>query len=155
MAQVNIDVLAPEKKLIDLDGAHTDSIDSLLTEDYVLDFIFDDILLIEFIDEISDGTGDVVERGGIFVQTNSIQRAWRKGKIILAGPETKYAKKGDVVVFPNNLGVGLANTEIGGYGMLRKGIFLNESRLFGICSNKKKKKVNESKSRKSKTNTTK
>lgn len=153
MAQANIDILAPQKKIIDLDGAHNESLDNLVTEDYVLDFIFDDIILIEFIDEISDGTGDVVERGGIFVPTNSIQRAWRKGKIILAGPECKYAKKGDVVVFPNNLGMGLANTEIGGYGWLRKGIFLNESRLFGICS--KKKKVNESKSRRAKKNTTK
>jgi len=155
MAQANIDILAPQKKIIDLDGAHNESLDNLVTEDYVLDFIFDDIILIEFIDEISDGAGDAVMRGGILVPTNSIQRAWRKGRIILAGPECKYAKKGDVVVFPNNLGMGLSNTEIGGHGWLNKGIFLNESRLFGICSNKKKKKVNESKSRKSKTNTTK
>tara|TARA_R100000278_G_scaffold28912_2_gene26302 strand:+ start:1367 stop:1825 length:459 start_codon:yes stop_codon:yes gene_type:complete len=152
MAQVNIDVLAPQKKLIDLDGAHNESLDNLITDDYVLDFIFDDILLIEFIDEVNDGAGDAVMRGGVYIPTNAIQRAWRKGRVILAGPESKYTKKDDIVVFPNNLGVGISNTEIGNHGMLRKGIFLNESRLFGIC---KKKKVNESKSRKSKTNTTK
>jgi|TARA_R100000482_G_C5121327_1_gene145979 hypothetical protein len=153
MGQVNIDVLAPQKKIIDLDGAHNESLDNLITDDYVLDFIFDDILLIEFIDEVNDGAGDAVMRGGVYIPTNAIQRAWRKGKIILAGPEAKYAKKGDVVVFPNNLGVGISNTEIGGYGHLRKGIFLNESRLFGICN--KKVKVNESKSRKSKKRSTK
>ena len=40
-----------QKKLIDLDGAHNESLDNLITDDYVLDFIFDDISLIEFIDE--------------------------------------------------------------------------------------------------------
>ena len=144
MAQANIDVLAPKKSIIDLGGAHNDSLDGIIDQDYELGFIFDDIILVEFIDEVSDGQGEAVLRGGVYIPTNAIQRAWRKGRVILAGPESKYTKKDDIVVFPNNLGVGISNTEIGNHGKLRKGIFLNESRLFGIA-----KKKNASKSSKS------
>jgi len=43
---------------------------------------------------------------------------------------------GDIVIFPNNLGVVVANIEIdNGEGVYKvsKGIFLNEARIFGIC----------------------
>ena len=46
------------------------------------------------------------------------------------------AKKGDIVVFPNNLGVTVANMEVAGHGKISNGIFLNESRVFGICERK-------------------
>jgi cellobiose-specific phosphotransferase system component IIB len=144
MAQANIDVLAPKKSIIDLGGAHNDSLDGIIDQDYELGFIFDDIILVEFIDEVSDGQGEAVLRGGVYIPTNSVQRAWRKAKVILAGPECKYIKGGEVVIFPNNLGVGIANADISGYGTLKKGVFLNESRLFGVA-----KKKDESKSTKS------
>ena len=144
MAEANIDVLAPKKSIIDLGGAHNDSLDGIIDEDYELGFIFDDIILVEFIDEVSDGQGDAVMRGGVYIPTNSVQRAWRKAKVILAGPECKYIKGGEIVIFPNNLGVGIANADISGHGPLKKGVFLNESRLFGVA-----KKKNESKSTKS------
>ena len=144
MAQASIDVLAPKKSLIDLGGAHNDSLDGIIDQDYELGFIFDDIILVEFIDEVSDGQGEAVLRGGVYIPTNSVQRAWRKAKVILAGPECKYIKGGEIVIFPNNLGVGIANADISGYGTLKKGVFLNESRLFGVA-----KKKDESKSTKS------
>tara|TARA_R110000851_G_scaffold4271_4_gene17495 strand:+ start:914 stop:1354 length:441 start_codon:yes stop_codon:yes gene_type:complete len=145
MAQVNIDVLKPKKSIIDLVDTHNNSLDGIIDQDYELGFVFDDIILVEFIDEVSDGKGDAVLRGGVYIPTNAVQRAWRKGKVILAGPECKYTKKDDVVIFPNNLGVGIGNADIHDHGPLKKGIFLNESRLFGIA-----KKKNESKSSKSK-----
>ena len=144
MAQANIDILAPKKSIIDLGGAHNDSLDGIIDQDYELGFIFDDIILVEFIDEVSDGQGEAVLRGGVYIPTNSVQRAWRKAKAILAGPECKYIKGGEIVIFPNNLGVGIANADISGYGKLKKGVFLNESRLFGVA-----KKKDESKSTKS------
>ena len=144
MAQANIDILEPKKSIIDLGGAHNDSLDGIIDEDYELGFIFDDIILVEFIDEVSDGQGEAVLRGGVYIPTNSVQRAWRKAKVILAGPECKYIKGGEIVIFPNNLGVGIANADISGYGKLKKGVFLNESRLFGVA-----KKKDESKSTKS------
>jgi len=144
MAQANIDVLAPKKSLIDLVDSHNNSLDGLIDQDYELGFLFDDIILVEFIDEISDGKGDAVMRGGVYIPTNSVQRAWRKGKVILAGPECKYVKKDEVVIFPNNLGVGIKNADVAGYGTLKKGIFLNESRLFGIAKKKNESKSTES-----------
>jgi hypothetical protein len=144
MAQANIDILAPKRSLIDLTDAHNNTLDGIIDKDYELGFVFDDIILVKYIDEVSDGKGDAVMRGGVYIPTNSVQRAWRKGKVILAGPDCKYIKGGEVVIFPNNLGVGIANADISGYGILKKGIFLNESRLFGIA-----KKKNASKSSKS------
>tara|TARA_A100000172_G_scaffold11828_1_gene6298 strand:- start:1816 stop:2250 length:435 start_codon:yes stop_codon:yes gene_type:complete len=144
MAQANIDVLAPKKSIIDLGGAHNDSLDGIIDQDYELGFIFDDIILVEFIDEVSDGQGEAVLRGGVYIPTNSVQRAWRKAKVILAGPECKYIKGGEIVIFPNNLGVGIANADISGYGKLNKGVFLNESRLFGIAKKKDESKSTES-----------
>jgi thymidylate synthase (FAD) len=79
-----------------------------------------------------------------YIPTAAVQRAWRKGKVILAGPECKYVKKDEIVIFPNNLGVGIGNADISGHGKLKKGIFLNESRLFGIAKKKDENKSDES-----------
>ena len=153
MAQASIDVLAPKRSLIDLTDSHNNSLDGIIDQDYELGFIFDDIILVEFIDEVSDGQGDAIMRGGVYIPTNAVQRAWRKAKVILAGPECKYIKGGEIVIFPNNLGVGIANADIAGYGKLNKGVFLNENRLFGIASKKvpvkksNKKEVNGLKNR--------
>ena len=126
----SIDNLAPTKSLIDL--TRTDKGDFGF-EDYELSFIFDDILLIEYVDETEEG--DVL-RNGIVVPTNALNKAWRRGKVILAGPSAKYAKEGDVVVFPNNMGVTISGVTVTGKGKVRKGIFLNEERMFGICKKK-------------------
>ncbi len=131
MAQASIDNLATKRSLIDLEG-HSDG-DFGLGDEFNLSFVFDDIVLIEFIDEDSDGAGDMIERGGIFVPTNTLSKAWRKGKVVLAGPEVKYAKKGDIVMFPNDKGAPVSNMDIEGYGIIKRGMFLNEQRLFGIC----------------------
>jgi len=139
MPEASVDILKTKRSLIDLDG-HSDG-DFGLGDEYSLSFVFDDILLVEFIDEDSDGAGDLIQRGGIFVPTNTLSKAWRKAKVILAGPEVKYAKKGDIVMFPNDKGAPVANMEIDGVGKIGKGMFLNEQRLFGICKPKKVKKA--------------
>ena len=98
-----------------------------------MSFIFDDILLIEYVDETQEGE---IERNGILIPTNALNKAWRKGKVILAGPDAKYAKEGDIVIFPNNMGVTISGVEVTGKGKVTKGIFLNEERMFGICKEK-------------------
>tara|TARA_R110000764_G_scaffold20248_3_gene52110 strand:- start:4368 stop:4784 length:417 start_codon:yes stop_codon:yes gene_type:complete len=127
MAQRSIDTLATQKHLIDL-STHSEG-DMGLTDDFELKMIFDDILLVEYVDE--NDTGEI-QRNGIYVPTNAITKAWRKAKVILAGPKSVYTKVGDVVIFPSNLGVTVANLDVNG-AKLKKGIFLNEDRLFGIC----------------------
>ena len=135
MAMASIDNLAPTKSLIDL--SNKDRGDFGL-EEYDLTFLFDDILLIEYVDLTEDGNtgGETIERNGILIPTNALTRAWRKGKVILSGPDTKYAKEGDIVLFPNNMGVTISGVTIPGKGQVDKGIFLNEERMFGICKPK-------------------
>jgi co-chaperonin GroES (HSP10) len=127
-AHESIDRLPSQKHLIDL-STHSEG-DIGLTDDFELNFIFDDILLVEYVDENDEGE---IQRNGIFVPTNAVTKAWRKARVILTGPKTEYVKVGDVVIFPNNLGVSISNLDINGK-KLKKGIFLNEDRLFGICT---------------------
>ena len=126
----SIDNLAPTRSLIDLSNPDRGDFG---IDDFELSFIFDDILLIEYIDETADGE---VERNGILVPTNALTKAWRKGKVILAGPDAKYAKEGDIVIFPNNVGVTISGVSVTNRGIVTKGIFLNEERMFGICKQK-------------------
>jgi len=135
MAQQSIDILATKRSTIDLES-HSDG-DFGLGDEFLLSFVFDDILLVEFIDESFDGdSSGAIKRGSIYIPTNALNKAWRKAKVILAGPEVKYAKKGDIVMFPNDKGAPVSNMDIEGYGIIKRGMFLNEQRLFGICKQK-------------------
>lgn len=127
----NIDLLPTQKSLIDLSELPKNSFNSVFFG-YNLKEILDDVLLVKYVDETEDGSS--VVRNGILVPINAETRAWRIGEVILAGPNAKYVKKGDYVCFPNNLGVPVANLDIDNYGTLKKGLFLNEQRIFGICS---------------------
>jgi len=129
--RASIDQIAPTRSLIDL-SSHSEG--DFGIRDYELSFIFDDILLVEYIDTADEGDG--VMRNGIYVPTNTLTKAWRKARVILAGPDAKYTKVGDIVIFPNNLGVTVANIDIENVGSIKNGIFLNENRIFGICKPK-------------------
>jgi len=132
--QRSIDTLATQKHLIDL-STHSEG-DIGLSDDFELTMIFDDILLVEYVDENEHGE---IERNGIFVPTNAVTKAWRKARVILVGPKAEYTKVGDIVLFPSNLGVTVANIDVNG-SKVKKGIFLNEDRLFGICKLKNESK---------------
>jgi cellobiose-specific phosphotransferase system component IIB len=127
----NIDLLPTQKSLIDLSELPKNSFNSIFYG-FSLKQLLDDVMLVKFVDETEDGTNII--RNGIVVPVNVDTKAWRIGEVILAGPNTKYAKTKDYVCFPNNLGVPVANISVDGYGTLKKGIFLNEQRIFGICS---------------------
>jgi len=127
----DIDLLPAQKSLIDLAELPKNSFNSVFYG-YNLKSVLDDVLLVKFVDETEDGSSIV--RNGIVVPINVDTKAWRIGEVILCGPTSKYVKKGDFVCFPNNLGVPVANLDIDGYGTLKKGLFLNEQRIFGVCS---------------------
>jgi hypothetical protein len=122
----HLDNLKNSKSLIDLES-HSEGVFGL--DDYVLSFVFDDIVLVEFVDEVQDA----IKRNGLYVPTNATTKAWRKGKVVLVGPSAQYCKLGDIVVFPNDKGASVANLQVEGYGKVVKGMFLSEQRLFGIC----------------------
>ena len=127
----NIDMLPTQKSLIDLSELPKNSFNSVFFG-YNLRSVLDDVLLVRFVDETDDGSS--ILRNGIVVPINADTRAWRIGEVILCGPNTKNVKKGDYVCFPNNLGIPVSNIDIDNYGTLKKGVFLNEQRIFGICS---------------------
>ena len=125
----DIDILPAQKSVIDL-TSHNNGDFGL--QDYKLSFIFDDIILVKYIDLDADD-GDLIKRGSLYLQAAAVRSAWRKAEVILAGPNVKYTKLGDIVIFPNDKGITVSNIEVDGYGLLKKGMFLNEQRIFGIC----------------------
>jgi len=106
-------------------------IDHYLGQDFNLDGwkltkVLDDILMCQYIDVSEDGTE--IKRGSIYVPINAVNFTWRLAKVVLAGPECKTVKEGDVVVFPNDKGIQVANMND-----MKHVVFLNESRIFGVC----------------------
>lgn len=106
-------------------------IDHYLGQDFNLDGwkltkVLDDILMCQYIDVSEDGTE--VKRGSIYVPVNAVNFTWRLAKVILAGPDCKTVKEGDIVVFPNDKGIQVANMN-----NLKHIVFLNETRIFGVC----------------------
>lgn len=111
-------------------------IDHYLGQDFNLDGwkltkVLDDILMCQYIDVSEDGTE--IKRGSIYLPINAVNFTWRLAKVILAGPECKTVKEGDVVVFPNDKGIQVANMND-----MKHIVFLNESRIFGVCSENEK-----------------
>jgi co-chaperonin GroES (HSP10) len=110
-------------------------IDHYLGQDFNLDGwkltkVLDDILMCQYIDVSEDGTE--IKRGSIYLPINAVNFTWRLAKVILAGPACKTVKEGDIVVFPNDKGIQVANMND-----MKHIVFLNESRIFGICSENK------------------
>lgn len=106
-------------------------LDNYLGQDFNLDGwkltkVLDDILMCQYIDVSEDGTE--VKRGSIYVPVNAVNFTWRLAKVVLAGPNCKTVKEGDVVVFPNDKGIQVANMN-----NMKHIVFLNESRIFGVC----------------------
>lgn len=132
MSKADIDTLQPTKSLIDLDR-HSEGAFGF-ENDYALTHVFDDIILVEFTDIAEDDV--TILRGGLHVPMNALTKAWRIGKVAIAGSGVELAKTGDIVVFPNDKGATVANIEVEGYGKVKNGIFLNERRLFGIIKPK-------------------
>jgi len=98
-----------------------------LPEDFELTELLGDVIQVEYADvDLADGQSLV--RNGIIIPTSvAEQRAWRVGKVILAGPGTKQVKAGQHVIFPGDKG--LPGIQKNG----RMTVFLNEQRIFGIC----------------------
>ena len=126
----DIDILAPQKSHINLSDKALPSDFGL--DDYKLSKLMDDIMLIEYVDLIGDGSGEIM-RNGVIVPVNMVMNAWRKGVVIIKGPNVRYTEVGDIVIFPSNMGIPITNVEVIGYGKVKNGLFLNEQRMFGVC----------------------
>ena len=100
---------------------------SLELIDWHLDKVLDDILMCQYVDVNDAGTE--VKRGSIWVPINTVHFAWRVAKVLLAGPNCKTVKQGDHIIFPNDKGI-----QVNNLNGLKNSVFLNESRIFGVCS---------------------
>jgi len=146
MSIVPVDVLPTQKSLIDFSELPKNSFDSVFIG-YNLKNVLDDIILATFVDESENGREII--RNGILVPINTDTRAWRLGKVILTGPNVKIAKVDDIICFPNNMGVPISNIDVDNYGTVKKGIFINEQRIFGICSQRSNNESNTGNTKKS------
>lgn len=97
---------------------------------WTLTKVLDDILMCQYIDVNEDGTE--IKRGSIWVPINTVNFTWRLAKVILAGPDCKSVKKNDIIIFPNDKGIQVANLN-----GLKNVVFLNEARIFGVCEQNK------------------
>lgn len=127
-AEKSIDLLSPKKSLIDLSDP-TQGFDSTLMG-YSLSTLMEDVILVRYVDENEDGTA--LMRNGIMIPLNADTKAWRIGEVLLKGTKTEYVEVGCHVMFPNNLGIPIQNIDVEGIGKVKKGLFLNEARIFGV-----------------------
>ena len=137
-----------DKGIIDLDTYTNDNFTLL---GFKLSQVLDDILLVKYAD-LADESGDTVMRNGIAIPLAHVQRAWRIGQVILVGPSCNYVNVGDYICFPGDKGLPCSNLNVDDVGVIKDAIFLNESRIFGIC--KKQDLENANTERKSKNGST-
>jgi len=134
---VSIDKLKPLHSHIDLSDKSLPT--DFGMDEYMLSRLMDDVMLLEFCDlQGSDDGVEYIMRGGIAIPINNVMNAWRKGIVILKGPNVRYTEVGEIVMFPANMGVQISNIEVEGHGTIKKGLFLNEQRMFGVCKEKVK-----------------
>lgn len=124
------------KSEINLDkGLYTGDIG--LGNEYYADLVYDDIILVKYIDI---NLGGQREEGGLIIPELTNDLHWRKGEVLMVGPLVQNCKPGDLVVFPNDKG--LPSTTI---SFLNKNgkveeatnvIFLNEHKLFARIQKK-------------------
>ena len=97
-----------------------------LPEDYEIVELLGDVIQVVYADVAEDGKSLI--RNGIILPNEVVDnKAWRIGKVVLTGPNTKQVKAGQYIIFPGDRGIkGIQKN-----GVLN--IFLNEDRIFGIC----------------------
>jgi hypothetical protein len=128
----NIDQLAPTESLIDL-TRYTN--DEFTLPDHVITELYDDLILVEYTDINEDGTA--IKRGNIWIPLNAAPKAWRVGRVLVAGKLCKNVKVGSTIIFPCDKGVPISKLQYRdadkAVKLVQYGIFLNEERLFGAC----------------------
>lgn len=98
-----------------------------LPEDFEITELLGDVIQITYADVAENGR-DLIRNGILLPAAVVDSKAWRIGKVIMTGPNTKQVKAGHYVIFPGDKGI---------KGIQKDGkmnIFLNEERIFGICA---------------------
>ena len=98
---------------------------SPLPEDFEITSLLDDIIMAEYADVSEDGQS-VVRNGILLPQGVVDQKAWRVGRVVLAGPNATLSK-GQYFIFPGDRGLRSINKNG------KQLIFINEQRIFCLC----------------------
>jgi hypothetical protein len=104
-----------------------------LPEDYEITEVLDDVIMGEYAD-LSENGKEIIRNGIYIPEAVAEQKAWRVGRVILAGPNVRSENlkvPGTHFIFPGDRGI---------RSFMKNGkqlIFINEARLFGVCSPKK------------------
>lgn len=133
----DIDQLPVQKSVIDLSAPAEGDFG---LDDFTLTKVLDDILLVRYIDLADDESG-FINRNGLVIPTNIVKHTWRKAEVLLKGPLSRNVEIGDIVIFPSNMGITVSGIDVEGAGIVKKCVFINEARTFGVC----KKRSAESK----------
>jgi hypothetical protein len=104
---------------------------SPLPEDFEITSLLDDIIMAEYADVSEDGQS-VVRNGILLPQGVVDQKAWRVGRVVLAGPNATLPK-GQYFIFPGDRGLRSINKNG------KQLIFINEQRIFCLCDPIKQK----------------
>ena len=96
-----------------------------LPQDFEITSVLDDIIMAEYADTSDDGRS--VMRNGLHLPQGVIDhRAWRVGKVVLAGPNASL-KVGQHFIFPGDKGMPSIRKDG------RQLLFINEYRIFCLC----------------------
>jgi hypothetical protein len=95
---------------------------TMVPSNFDFEALFGDIIMCELIDEDENGN---VWRDGVWVSQDVTKRLWRRGQVVLAGPDCRGVEVGDQVAYPSDRGIPLVSFN------KKKYIFLNQERLFG------------------------
>ncbi len=122
IAQPMANLARENNGLIDIDAYK----DCPLPEDYEIVELLGDTIQVVYKDLADDGKS--LMRNGIVLPASIVDnRAWRIAEVILAGPDCKQVKKGNIIIFPGDKG--LQALQKNG----KMSVFLSENRIFGIC----------------------
>lgn len=134
--EVDIDQYIPQvsSSLINLDDENIKG--DLGLKDFILESVLADTIAIDF-DDLKEG---YVKRGDFVVPTSNL-KTWRRGKVIMVGPNVspKDVKVGDLVVFPSTKGLDAGEAWVrnpdGSVSEYKHVYFLSTNRIFGVVTN--------------------
>ena len=94
-------------------------------EEYEITGLLGDVIMAEYVDCSDDG--QMIQRGGIYINNDISKNTWRVAEIVMVGPTAPdNLKPGQYIIFPNDKGIPTVSKG-------RPRIFLNAQRIFGIC----------------------
>lgn len=99
--------------------------------EWILEEVSYDTIVIDFDDITTDG----YKQQGKFLMSNNNVKAWRRGRVMMVGPDVTSYKVGDLIVFPGVKGMDSGELYVrmpdSTIKHVKNGYFIAEDRVFG------------------------